>query len=202
MTNFTLPVIDLATFGEISHNFLRVSVSGFWSEPISIEICRRDNTNNKWEFNVTHSSGAYDNGDKLAAEENFANALVASIKLVREIESYAGTLEANYQRKLAADTELYLIKEAEKQAKIDAGPAIGKDQAKKMVKLLKESKGTHYLEMFKRGEDEYHRDICYVTQSGRLELVSSVNRGRAIISIENLIDLLAQHSQRSMLCMR
>ena len=135
-SEFHIPDIDIQNCnpGFIS---LGVSVTGFWSTPITIYI-RRESAG-KWSFSLTHSSGGMEGGefDLLETELRFARALIESVYYIRVIQTeYAQLLEESYLSAIAKINAAFAKIAAEDKAALDADPALGIAKAKEIVKEI------------------------------------------------------------------
>lgn len=127
-----------------------VKIKGFWSSD-SIHVCINrsmfsdENSANgfssAYKISVSHSSGGRDSkevADDVEAEQYFGEALIGVAKFVREeIQPRIPAWERMFQEERAA--ERLAIEEAKKeqQAKIDADPAVGEQQAKVYAHMLR-----------------------------------------------------------------
>lgn len=128
-----------------SNNYLRVSVDGYWSEPVSISVTRKSfdpEKPGKWEFEVSNSSGGKDDKeiDYLTSSVNFAHAILAAVEYCRELEANQDWLESCYKENRRIAIEELRAKEAKRQAEIDADVAVGDEMAKTVIdQMLKDS---------------------------------------------------------------
>ena len=111
---------DLAQCGLEGGATISVRVAGFWSaDPITLRVQRRKNFKTgkaDWLVELSRSTGGRytkDDGrtrpgefrvavnDDLEAEENFAAAMMAAVRLGRQIRDHASVLEQVHQNELA-----------------------------------------------------------------------------------------------------
>jgi hypothetical protein len=143
MSNFTLPTIDTNEIGRYgSYWSADVKVAGFWGNPISLRISRNwrdlEDRTAQWDIEVTHSSGGCERDwDKLVAEQNFADALLATLDLARSLQSRVEEIEAAYQAVRAEVQAKAEAERAERLAKIEADAPFGNSQANQVVKQMR-----------------------------------------------------------------
>ena len=127
-----------------------VKVKGFWSnDSINVYINRRvlEDTSSQigfssaYNISISHSSGGRDKNevpDDVEAEQYFGEALIGVAKFVREeIQPRLATWERLFQEELAAERAEIEAAKKEQQAKIDADPAVGEQQAKVYAHMLR-----------------------------------------------------------------
>jgi len=130
-----------------SNIMVRFNVRGFWSDVIDVRVRREFRWNREtlsgapdWAIDVSHSSGGMEGDiDSVEAHVNFGAAVLAAVDLARELKArlpeIVGHVLAAEARAAAAEQQA----QAERQAKIDADPALGQDRAEALVDLLRAS---------------------------------------------------------------
>ena len=127
-----------------------VKIKGFWSsESINVYINRSlfigeksaDGFSSAYKISVGHSSGGRDSkevADDVEAEQYFGEALIGVTKFIREeIQPRLAIWERLFQEERAAERAEIEAAKKEQQAKIDADPAVGEQQAKVYAHMLR-----------------------------------------------------------------
>ena len=127
-----------------------VKVKGFWSnDSINLFINRRmfadtssqTGFSSAYKISMSHSSGGRDSKevpDDVEAEQYFGEALIGVAKFVREeIQPRLAIWERLFQEERAAERAEIEAARKEQQAKIDADPAVGEQQAKVYAHMLR-----------------------------------------------------------------
>lgn len=135
---FTMPAFDVKTQFSTGYGTISPVVEGFWSSPIDIRVRRDSFGDQKWEVEVSHSSGGYEGDNKfpagrLVAERNFANAILASLELAESLKSQFDVMEESYQQYRKECREADEKKEAERKARLDKDPGFAKVDAELIV---------------------------------------------------------------------
>ena len=127
-----------------------VKVKGFWSsDSISVYINRSmfsdgnsaTGFSSAYKISVSHSSGGRDSkevADDIEAEHYFGEALIGVAKYIREeIQPRIPAWERMYQEERAAERAEIEAAKKEQQAKIDADPEVGEQQAKVYAHMIR-----------------------------------------------------------------
>lgn len=127
-----------------------VKVKGFWSsDSINVYINRSiladENSvigfSSAYKISVSHSSGgraSKEVADDVEAEQYFGEALIGVTKFIREeIQPRFALWERLFQEERAAERLAVETAKKEQQAKIDADPAVGEQQAKVYAHMLR-----------------------------------------------------------------
>lgn len=180
------------------HASFGVRVTGYWSSDVIRIYVRRNldwNTQKfNWTIEVTHSSGGRDSKqveDDLDAEENFGNAMLAAVKFARELRLRQDEFEVAYQI-YQAELQAWSEEQArEKQAKIDADPALTKAQVKEMIEKISKQGGR--INLIERGSETGRITTITTRYVGNLSFY--VNRNR--YSKKDVIQMLSNASART-----
>jgi hypothetical protein len=213
MQKFSIPSYTANDLAKSTYRSLEVNVDGFWNNPITISVERKndyginDNDIGVWTTSLSTSSGGTESKyDNLEAYSNFAEAILASVQVCKDINSMSDAIEADYQKNVAKWEEESEKNKAEVQAKIDADPAIGEVLAtvyvENAIKLAK-AKSTSYrvgessIDAYARGS-ETNKTIFTVTFGSRAVFRTGSNRTGLVAKKADVIKKLAEYSIRSM----
>lgn len=182
-----------------------VKVKGFWSND-SICVCVNRSMfvdeksatgfSSDFKISVSHSSGGRDTkevADDVEAEQYFGEALIGVAKFVREeIQPRIPAWERMYQEERAA--ERLAIEEAKKeqQAKIDADPAVGEQQAKVYAHMLRGGV-INEVALYVRGSEKCHQTISRVIRpSGQVHFINHLG---ARFTFNELVAAISQSAK-------
>lgn len=152
---YTIPFLN--TEALTSRHQLRVKVTGYWSEPISIGLTRDFDPTNpgvpRWSFDISHSSGGRDCKAVLSdaeAARNLGYALIAAASHAEMLVSRADALESGFQSRCEEWRKAEQAAQAEREAqraKLDAeDPPIGIALARQVVEHLRKLAVLPYTE--------------------------------------------------------
>ena len=188
-----IPTARQIARGEISS--VRVTVVGYWSsDSITIRpqiVCGQ---NNKFEIEMTHSSGGRDRKEvecDIQAEENFGIALQGAAKIARQIQAMRVEVLAEfaiYEAELEAAGAA--VRDAEA-ALIASDPSMLVGDA---LRIMESVKAGSNFKIFRRGETEAAYTLY---RSGRFFYLSPEARGSDVaIGKDKLLVLLTGMSAR------
>jgi hypothetical protein len=126
-----------------------IQVHGYWSrDPITVYINREhfyDDSEPKWVFKVSHSSGGRDT-DKLPshieAARNFGNALVAASEFAESMSLKIDEFETMYQYQMNSWKEEQVKERLAKEARIEQDNPLGVHKAKELINELINNRAT------------------------------------------------------------
>lgn len=161
-----------------------VKVKGFWSnDSIHVYINRSMFADEKsatgfssaYKISVSHSSGGRDTGevvDDVEAEQYFGEALIGVAKFVREeIQPRLAMWERMYQEERAAERLAIEAAKKEQQAKIDADPEVGEQQAKVYAHMLRGGVINEVV-LYERGSANQQTISRVIRPSGQVHFIN------------------------------
>lgn len=207
--SFTINLNGLDLDASIGSGFsFGVKVKGFWSnESIHVYVNRSMFVDEKsatgfssdYKISVSHSSGGRDTkevADDIEAEQYFGEALVGVTKFIREeIQPRLDMWERMYQEERAAERLAIEAAKKEQQAKIDADPEVGEQQAKVYAHMLRGGVINEVV-LYVRGSDEHCQTISRVIRpSGQVHFI---NRLGARFTFNELVAAISRSSKSSL----
>ena len=182
-----------------------VKVKGFWSnDSINLYINRRilEDTSSQigfssaYNISFSHSSGGRDKNevpDDVDAEQYFGEALIGVAKFVREeIQPRLAMWERLFQEERAAERAEIEAAKKEQQAKIDADPAVGEQQAKVYAHMLRGAVISEIV-LFERGHSQTISRISRVIRpSGQVHFI---NHFGARFTFNELVTAISQSAK-------
>ncbi len=175
---FTRPIVSLdrVVHGNVEFKY---DVDGFWSNPCSLYMRRKfiwreeeleaTAVVDRWEFEIRHSSGGYDSdADPLKSDRNMALAMLDAYEFAQELKDNLPYYEQMYQLREEQEQIATEKRRAERQAVIDADPAMPESVAKDIIAQLRDDVktsdkyyATSAIEVRKRGESWEPEKNCY-----------------------------------------
>lgn len=161
-----------------------VKIKGFWSsDSIYVYINRSmfadeniaNGFSSAYKISVSHSSGGRDSkevADDVEAEQYFGEALVGVTKFIREeIQPRLDMWERIYQEERAAERLAIEAAKKEQQAKIDADPEVGEQQAKVYTHMLRGGVISDIV-LFERGYANSQTISRVIRPSGQVHFIN------------------------------
>ena len=181
-----------------------VKVKGFWSSD-SISVCINRSMfsdgnsatgfSSAYKISVSHSSGGRDSkevADDVEAEQYFGEALIGVAKFVREeIQPRIPAWERMYQEELVAERLAIEAATKEQQAKIDADPEVGEQQAKVYAHMLRGGVISDIV-LFERGYANSQTISRVIRPSGQVHFI---NRLGARFTFNELVTAISRSSK-------
>lgn len=216
-TTPALPVwiqeLDLETIGRRGGHAIQVHVHGYWSDPITIYVRRKEQWDFSkdrkeplpviWEFELTHSSGGRTTdevAEDIDAEANFAQGILAAVQHARLLRSQTELLEKHYQAQQLIDevrrNEAKRAADEAKAARVAADTVLGSEGACRLVAAARDAttrRVSHTIYAYPLGEEESE---AISVRAGK-DAVVRFTLGGQVISAANLTAKLVGYSARS-----
>ncbi len=161
-----------------------VKIKGFWSsESINVYINRSlfigeksaDGFSSAYKISVGHSSGGRDSkevADDVEAEQYFGEALIGVAKFIREeIQPRIPAWERMYQEERVVKRLAIEAEKKEQQAKIDADPEVGEQQAKVYAHMIRGAVINEVI-LFERGYANSQTISRVIRPSGQVHFIN------------------------------
>ena len=140
MSNFTVKSTQLRSSIARGYATFAFTPEGYWTDVIEVKLNKGWGRDDEFTVDISNSSGGRDKTDNpIAVAENFVATYQAAIELAKRLEANKAKYARYVAFKKRKEDERREAERAEKQARIDADPAIGMKMARAIVEGMKDT---------------------------------------------------------------